>query len=259
MAPTRSARWRRTEAARRGGARGGGGSRNVTRMSGFKNAAVDLWKRAEVVCFDVDSTVCSSEGIDDLGDYLGKGEAVAEFTAKAMTGTMPFEEALAARLDIIRPSSGEIDKFLESDAPKLTPGIAGLVAALQGKGKAVYLVSGGFRVMIDPVADELRIPRENVFANTLFFDQGTGSYTGFDDTEFTSRAGGKARAARHIKEITKATTLAMVGDGATDLEARQPGGADIFVGFGGIVKREAVLDQADWAVCDFEELTRALE
>ena len=63
----------------------------------------------------------------------------------------------------------------------------------------------------------------------------------------------------HIKSITGATLLVMVGDGATDLEARQEGGADIFVGFGGIVRRESVLKQADWAVDDFAELTSALD
>ena len=223
------------------------------------STARDVWKRSEVVCFDVDSTVCSSEGIDDLAAFLGKGEEVAAFTAKAMSGSVPFEEALAARLDILRPSRGQIETFLREDAPALTPGVATLVAALQAKGKDVYLVSGGFRVMIDPVADELGIPRRNVFANTILFDEGTGEYADFDAEEFTSRAGGKARAARHIKDLTGATVLAMVGDGATDLEARQPGGADIFVGYGGIVRREAVLEQADWAVSDFDELTRALD
>lgn len=35
--------------------------------------------------------------------------------------------------------------------------------------KAVFLVSGGFRVVINPIADLLCIPREHVFANTLLF------------------------------------------------------------------------------------------
>jgi len=50
----------------------------------------------------------------------------------------------------------------------------------------------------------------------------------------------------------------MIGDGATDLEARQDGGADIFIGYGGIAEREKVLAQADWAVWDFKELKEAL-
>jgi len=37
-----------------------------------------LWKNTDAVCFDVDSTVCQGEGIDDLAAYLGVGEQVAE-------------------------------------------------------------------------------------------------------------------------------------------------------------------------------------
>lgn len=46
----------------------------------------------------------------------------------------------------------------------------------------------------------------------------------------------------------------MVGDGATDLEARPP--ADVFVGFGGVAVRAAVRDGADLFVTDFAELVR---
>lgn len=41
-----------------------------------------LWRSANAVCFDVDSTVCVDEGIDELADFCGAGEAVAEWTAR---------------------------------------------------------------------------------------------------------------------------------------------------------------------------------
>lgn len=47
-----------------------------------------------------------------------------------------------------------------------------LVEALQARDVDVYLVSGGFRSLIAPVAKMLNIPLENIFANRLkfFFD-----------------------------------------------------------------------------------------
>lgn len=36
----------------------------------------------EAVCFDVDSTVCVDEGIDELAEFCGAGKAVAEWTAR---------------------------------------------------------------------------------------------------------------------------------------------------------------------------------
>ena len=53
--------------------------------------------------------------------------------------------------------------------------------------------------------------------------------------------------------------LVMVGDGATDAEARQPGGADIFIGYGGAVRRPAVAAAADWYVLSIQPLLDALE
>ena len=94
----------------------------------------------------------------------------------------------------------------------------------------------------------------------LPFLQDVGNYAGFDAEEFTSRSAGKASAVRHIKVSMSAAelhayitavvllfvpsyvfhaqahfgvkSLVMVGDGVTDVEARQPGGADLFVGYG---------------------------
>lgn len=43
----------------------------------LQNQAKILWKLADAVCFDVDSTVIQEEGIDELAKFCGKGEQVA--------------------------------------------------------------------------------------------------------------------------------------------------------------------------------------
>ena len=43
---------------------------------------LDVWRNADAVCFDVDSTVCLDEGIDELAEHCGAGKAVAEWTAR---------------------------------------------------------------------------------------------------------------------------------------------------------------------------------
>ncbi len=40
---------------------------------------LSLWTGADAVCFDVDSTVITGEGLDDLADYCGCGEEVASW------------------------------------------------------------------------------------------------------------------------------------------------------------------------------------
>ena len=48
-----------------------------------------------------------------------------------------------------------------------TQGIVNLIKTLQKRGVAVYLVSGGFREDIMPIAKYLGVPKENVFANRM--------------------------------------------------------------------------------------------
>ncbi|CAN8292574.1 unnamed protein product [Cochlearia groenlandica] len=217
---------------------------------------LDLWRNAEAVCFDVDSTVCVDEGIDELAEFCGAGKAVAEWTARAMGGSVPFEEALAARLSLFKPSLSK--EFLEKRPPRLSPGIKELVMKLRANKIDVYLISGGFRQMINPVASILGIPRENIFANNLLFGK-SGEFLSFDENEPTSRSGGKAKAVQQIRKGRLYKTMAMIGDGATDLEARKPGGADLFICYAGVQLREAVAAKADWLVIEFESLIKAFE
>ena len=57
-------------------------------------------------------------------------------------------------------------------------GIPELVARLQARGADVFLVSGGFRAIIDPIAYLLAIPRDHVFANTILFQVQRGPCLG---------------------------------------------------------------------------------
>ena len=122
--------------------------------------------------------------------------------------------------------------------------------------RQVYLVTGGFYRIVVPVAEALGISTDNIFANKLHFDASTGAYAGFDDTALTSRTGGKPKVVEELKKRPGHEVVAMIGDGATDMEARPP--ADVFIGFGGNAVREKVKAGADWFVTDFGELLNAL-
>ena len=110
--------------------------------------------------------------------------------------------------------------------------------------------------MIEPIAAQLDVPIENIHANVILFNE-DGTYAGFDKEAMTSRTGGKARVVAKLKEEFKYEKLVMVGDGATDMEARPP--ADAFIGYGGVVVRDVVKEGADWFVTDIHEMIEALK
>lgn len=220
--------------------------------------AMQALANADAVCFDVDSTVIQEEGIDVLAGFLGKGQEVADFTARAMGGSLKFEDALAARLDLMKPSKSSIEQCLEAHPIPFSPGIDRLIETLHVHGIDVYFVSGGFRIMIEPVARELMVSKTNIYANTLLFDdKDDDTYKGFDPTEPTSADGGKPKALMEIKNKCGYNTMIMVGDGATDAQAKPP--ADAFIGFGGVVVREAVKEKSCWFVKDFEDMITVVE
>ncbi|CAI4227931.1 unnamed protein product [Auanema sp. JU1783] len=219
-----------------------------------------IWRNADAVCFDVDSTVCQDEAIDELANYLGVGEEVANVTRAAMNGNARFRDALAARLQVMKPSYEQVEEYATKTKPKLTPGIQSLVRLLLDRGTQVYLVSGGFRRLIIPVADILGVDRKHIYANEILFDINK-KYCGFDTNEPTSDSGskdvGKPAVIALLKKKFNYKNVVMVGDGATDLEACPP--ADTFIGFGGNQIREAVKNRADWFVTNFVDLQQELE
>ena len=97
-------------------------------------------RSADAVCFDVDSTVITEEGIDVLAEHCGAGAKVAEWTRRAMGGDVKFEDALKARLELIRPSRADVQACLAAHPPTLTPGVADVIARLRARGSAVCLV-----------------------------------------------------------------------------------------------------------------------
>jgi phosphoserine phosphatase len=59
---------------------------------------------------------------------------------------------------VMQPTRQTVEAYLAKESPKLSSGIKELFDTLRASGKTVYLVSGGFRQMINPVAAALDVP-----------------------------------------------------------------------------------------------------
>ncbi|KAG1948914.1 phosphoserine phosphatase [Pimephales promelas] len=138
-----------------------------------------------------------------------------------MGGSVSFHTALSERLSIIKCSREQVNKLLTDHPPQLTPGIRELVERLHQRGVKVFLISGGFRCIVEHVASQLHIPLDHVYANRLKF-YFNGEYAGFDESQPTAQSGGKGAVIRGLKERYGFETVVMIGDGATDLEACPP-------------------------------------
>jgi phosphoserine phosphatase len=201
--------------------------------------------------FDVDSTLVTIEGIDVLAD--GDPE-IAKLTAAAMNGEIPLDQVYAKRLERIRPSKDRVDQLGATYVRSLVGGAKETIAKLQDNGVIVHLVTAGIEQAILPVANALHMNARNVHAVKLAFDA-NGNYTDFDRRSFLTRTGGKELVVRDIRARSHGKA-AFIGDGASDLEAKPA--VDLFLGFGGVVVRPRVKENADLYITDLRDVLQHL-
>ena len=186
--------------------------------------------------------------LEELADFLGMRAHVAEITRRAMNGEIDFVGALTERVALLR---GLPERVLGEAAARirLMPGARALVATLRRHGVKTALVSGGFTVFAEPVAQQLGFDR--IVANRL--DLADGKIAG------TVRPPIIGAQAKHDTLIALAgefrlgldETLA-VGDGANDLPMLQAAGLGI-----AFRAKPAVAAASRWRI-DHADLTALL-
>lgn len=218
-------------------------------MKAAEQLAYSPMRYASVI-LDVDSTLCSIEGIDWLAARRGKRIAaqVRELTSRAMDGEIPLENAYSERLAMIRPSADDIEALAEAYQLAVMPGAASTLAAMRNAGVKIVLMSGGLRQALLPLARWLDIPASDVHTVGLELDD-AGSYDGYDCASPLVTQSGKCTVAR---TLGLPSPVLAVGDGATDL-AMKPA-VDAFFAFTGVVRRKTVVRAAMGEIRTFDEL-----
>jgi len=194
----------------------------------------------DVICFDCDSTISKIEGIDELAGRVGLGEEMSRLTNAAMNGEVPLEAVYEQRLSLIRPDQVSINWLADLYIAEIVDGVKEVFATLTAQGKELHIISGGLRQSILPLARYLGLPDSHVHAVDIFFHK-DGSYRDYERSSPLARTGGKAEICRQLNRSTH--SLVVVGDGKTDMEARQAGA--YVIGFGGVVERAVVRELAD--------------
>lgn len=207
------------------------------------------------VVFDCDSTLCTIEGIDELARLKGQTERIVELTNLAMDGAIPLEKVYAERLNLLVPTRAELVEVGKLYRKTLVPDAAEVVSALQAVGIDVFIVSGGLLTAVLDLALKLKVPALNVRAVPIEMDQLSGEWWNYTRHRFAgnpeerylgvspsplSESSGKIAV---LKELVEDKRVMMVGDGSTDLATK--GTVRLFVGYGGVARRKAVVEGAE--------------
>ena len=191
--------------------------------------AIDLFitepgnRKKKLLLADMDSTIVAEETLDELAAFAGLKDQVAEITAKAMNGELDFHGAVKERVGLLKGlSTDALDKTLE--ATIVNPGAKVLVQTMKAHDATCVLVSGGFTVFTDPVAEKVG------------FDHNHGNNLGIEGAELTGEViepilDKHAKVEfldRYCKDLSlNADDCMTIGDGANDLPMLKKAGLGV--------------------------------
>lgn len=207
---------------------------------------------------DFDSTVIAEEGLDALAavalanhpEKEGILDQIRTLTKQGMEGKISFTESLAKRISLLTADKTHIEKTVRRLKKKITPSVIRNKTFFKKNNERIYIISGGFKEIVVPVAKILGIAETHVFANTFTFDRGE-KITGIDTKNPLSRDKGKEKV---MKSLSLDGEVIVIGDGITDLAAGKSLPQATFVAFTENVIREHVVAKADSVVKTFDEL-----
>ena len=190
------------------------------------------------VVFDCDSTLSRLEGVEALA---GRNPELERLTREAMEGRVALEDVYGRRLALVRPTRDAVARVGRLYVERMVPNADRLCSALRFLGKRVWIVSGGLLPAVTTLASHLGIPARFTAAVDLQFDA-SGAYQGFDELSPLARSRGKVDIVQGIRMRPGAGPVALVGDGATDLEAAPL--CARFIAYAGVERRDGVLAAA---------------
>jgi phosphoserine phosphatase len=181
-------------------------------------------RRKKLLLADMDSTMIRQECIDELADFVGLKEKVSAITERAMRGEIEFEPALRERVALLRGLEHNIVERILDERIVLTQGGRTLVQTMRAHGAHTALVSGGFTVFAEQIAEAIGFHEAR--ANVLMTD---GEF--FAGTVSEPILGREAKLATLIElrsrlRLDHSQTLA-IGDGANDLAMLQEAGLGV--------------------------------
>lgn len=195
----------------------------------IEGAAIDVvvqpaeGRRKALLVADMDSTIVTSETLDELAEFAGIKDKIAEITRRAMNGEIDFQGALRERVGMLKGLPAEaLEKTLARVV--LTTGATALVRTMRAHGAYTALISGGFTFFTGRVA------------TLVGFNEHRGNTLGIANGELTGTVGepildkdSKLNTLRELVarlQISPQLSMA-VGDGANDLPMLQAAGLGV--------------------------------
>jgi D-3-phosphoglycerate dehydrogenase len=214
-------------------------------------------KNKKYFIFDFDSTFIKVEALEELAVISLKGAPnkesilaeIKEITEQGIEGKLLFSESLRKRIRLINANKEHLEPLLKRLKSKISVSIKRNKEFFKRYSNDIYIVSGGFKEFINPIAKQYHILEHNIFSNTFLFDS-RDNIVGFDELNVLSQENGKVKL---LKSLHLSGDVYVIGDGYTDYQMREAGFANKFYAFTENIQRESVIDKSDNVAPSFDE------
>lgn len=191
----------------------------------------------DVIIFDLDQTLVSIEGLSYLAESISQKRL--PLLEASLNGKLSLQQAFLEELSQFSPSYTDMLRLGLMYQNTLIDDAVEVIDALHLLGKEIWLITNTFHPAVDVVGNRLKIPHERILGLDMVFDA-NGRYRGFDHANPLIKNGGKAEMVKRY--IHPKVRVAFVGDSVPDLETKPV--VDLFIGYGGVVSRPVVKQQA---------------
>lgn len=193
------------------------------------------------IVFDCDGTLSTIEGIDFLAKNNGVYQKVKALTDLAMQEVGLNENIYQQRLDLVLPRREQVYALGYQYFMHKTPHIVEVIQLLQRLDKTVYILSAGVNPAVKMFGEMLQVPKENIFAVDLRFDQ-QGNFLHYEKDSPLIQNDGKKIIVEQLK--LKHPQIVHIGDGLNDVVTRDI--VSRFIGYGGVMYRKNIAE-----ICEF--------
>lgn len=196
---------------------------------GFEGDQVDVIvsaaenRRKTLFFADMDSTIVTTETLDELAVFAKVGDQVADITRRTMNGTIDFYEAIRQRVEMLKglPESALKDVLAQTE---ISPGVEIALRVMNRHGVHSSIVSSGFTYFTAGIA--ARCGFDDHFGNTMGIENGV--LTGRVPEPILDKEAKLVTLRRKCEQFgcDPVQTLA-IGDGSNDIPMLQAAGLGI--------------------------------
>ncbi len=207
---------------------------------------------------DFDSTIISLETLELLGSISLEGneqkdniiKQVSHYTDLAMNGDITFQESLNLRLKLLQIHNNHINKIIKELKCFIDQSFLQNIDFFKENLNNTYVVSGGFKSIINSTLLNSTNLNWNIFANEFEFNN-KGYITGVNQDTPLAFSKGKVEL---VKKLNLNNDVIVIGDGYTDYEVKKYGLAKYFLAYTAYAERKNVIKEADQTCKNFNQV-----